>query len=128
MNREIKFRACDKQEKKMYLPYLGGKITLDMNNFTFNCRFELQQFTGLLDKNGKEIYEGDIVKFRKHQSKDSKIRIGQIYFADGDIAQYRIKWFEDDFEKEKNYPSTTSLNLREIEIIGNIFENPELIK
>ena len=76
------------------------------------------QFTGLLDKNGKEIYEGDIV-----QSKLKRLRkydeILQICFANSEYCG-----------KDK-YGSSTSLSLLEdyhtLEVIGNIHDNPELI-
>lgn len=75
MNREIKFRAWHKDLKKMFKI---GQITLEKGTWNFepNDRdfigmsipfqpsFVLMQYTGLHDKNGKEIYEGDIVKVR----------------------------------------------------------------
>lgn len=70
---------------------------------------ELMEFTGLLDKDGKEIYEGDIVK---HQN---------------DIGQ--IVWRSHYFMMECNQkPESREINYRNWEIIGNIYENSELLK
>ena len=68
------------------------------------------QFTGIHDKNGKEIYEGDILENQKERS--------VVYFEDGCFyvkfkdCRYRIGGFD------RNY----------IRVIGNIHENPELLK
>ncbi|MFA5652471.1 MAG: YopX family protein, partial [Candidatus Paceibacterota bacterium] len=68
----------------------------------------IMQFTGLLDKNGKEIYEGDIV-IMKHPDKD-KI-----------LAKFEIVI---DFEND----CVDGWRSEQLEVIGNIYENPELLK
>lgn len=83
-------------------------------------KFELMQFTGLLDKNGKEIYEGDIV----------------IDHDDNTRMNYQIEWMEGCWFMtgiEKNDELVTVLLGRsdpssDVEVIGNIYENPELIE
>lgn len=74
---------------------------------------ELMQYTGLKDKNGKEIYEGDI-----YHVGDKNIR-------------YLVVWFDSGFEG-KQLRSTSYAGLKswakDIEILGNIYENPELLE
>ncbi len=71
------------------------------------------QFTGLLDKNGKEIYEGDIVRFDNHLQGVSKV----LY----DSGQYTVE--------SKNYSTALTCRIAfHTIIIGNIHENPELLK
>lgn len=98
-----------------------------------NPKFTLMQFIGLQDKNGKDIYEGDIIK-----RKDSD-KIGVIQFARG---VFGINWdYKENSNPEWNngrmYGSWGALhNLRSVdddilqkfEIIGNIYENPELME
>lgn len=79
----------------------------------------ITQFTGLKDKNGKEIYEGDIVRFSEHFFGDSTER---------ECVEV-IEWDE----KEAGYPwKLTNTGFCDgphwCEIIGNIYENPELVK
>ena len=73
--------------------------------------FILMQYTGLHDKNGKEIYEGDIVKVRSYPSGYINT---EVYFKDGKFA----------FDGS-NY-SFKDLNDK-VEVIGNIYENKELL-
>ena len=76
--------------------------------------YELMQYTGLHDKNGKEIYEGDIVADRSHTD---------LIFAieyDNEHAGY---YMPEAFEEECRWP----ISEVELEIIGNIYESPELI-
>lgn len=67
---------------------------------------EIMQFTGILDKNGKEIYEGDVIKY--------------LQFT------IIIKWIED--KAKFNIFDYTGINSNNIEVIGNIYENPELVE
>lgn len=123
--KEIKFRAWDKLQKKMLSPQifsgdiviqLGGVVGL-FNGKTYDTatdEFELMQFTGLKDKNGKDVYEGDVLK--------SFDEILTVFFNPYTCA----------FEVMYDYPSgdceTIGINEHStIEIIGNIHENPDLL-
>ncbi len=117
--REIKFRAWDIENKKMYnvmrLQIDKTKVKSVSLNNQFDSKvlsygkFELMQFTGLKDKNGKEIYEGDIL---------------QNLFEVGGIRVKRlVEW------KEKDACFNITIDTTEsYEVIGNKFENPELLK
>ena len=115
MNRIIKFRAWDKEKKEMYNSQPNMFWDRE-GNLTYPPKeiWELMQFTGLKDKNGKEIYEGDIVKIgRSYQvSWDEKyLRWGVI--SEGVKEKFDFLW--QDWKGG-------------VEVIGNIFETPSLIK
>jgi uncharacterized phage protein (TIGR01671 family) len=124
--RELKFRAWDKDKKVMHYDFqfiksgdgIGQFIlfisdkednVVKQQNPYFVNRFEIMQCTELKDKNGKEIYEGDIAC--KNMCLDVSYHKGSY------CVWYTNNWF--------------ALNeifcLKEIEIIGNIYENPELL-
>jgi uncharacterized phage protein (TIGR01671 family) len=77
----------------------------------------VMQFTGLTDKNGKEIYEGDIVK-----AESGWVKLGEIkYYKDG----FDIVALDD---PDYNGVSLRSVGQNFIEVIGNIFEHPHLLE
>lgn len=127
MNREIKFRIWDIENKEMlkvqeldFEPtFYGGRIAIrpDQYNDYFDTEdMILMQYTGLHDKNGKEIYEGDIVKVFT----DGKWRIGKVVYEHSGFT------IDVTNNKELEY-GRTSIIEKFTEVIGNIYDNPELV-
>lgn len=87
----------------------------------YRTDWEVMQFTGLLDKNGKEIYEGDIVKFFTYYYKKGTSRI----VAWDDCGRW-LPFCDDDYIQDEQ---GDHFNFdKGFEILGNIYENPELLK
>ena len=115
--REIKFRARDKSSKEYeYITDLYWFEENQVHGFD-DPSYDFEQFTGLRDKNGVEIYEGDTVKSNIHNPGIMGIR-----FVEGGFCAW---WGDDDYPIDINhfYDSKGCC----IEVIGNIHENPELI-
>ena len=124
MNREIKFRVWDLDKQTMVYPTIqhNEKYVMQLNCHyigEFNgkkyntVQMPLMQFTGLYDRNGGEIYEGDILT-------DDFGSIAVVVWYDT-YAQFRLDYGEDDihlFDGQQN----------EMTIFGNIYENPELLQ
>ena len=141
-NRELKFRAF--YENKLYMQeYCGGFsyfIHNDSDALTLEDIFVaaerqkciIQQYTGIQDKNGKEIYEGDIIEHTFSKTTDDETSIhfgsklnGSVSFCNH-LCAYILTIISDDrhngdtFQLMNHAPSK--------KIIGNVFENPELLK
>ena len=125
MKRIIKFRAWHKKNKKMLFVYsMGFTRTGGISDFNIDDGerffvaentdyFELMQYTGRKDKNEKEIYEGDIVMWIDTYQKPHNHQVGWLE-----------RWACWDFPI---WASDTDRGLYEMEIVGNIYENPELL-
>ena len=138
MNDRFKFRVWDK-ENFNYLEFEGFKkgeiefnFDIDTNSiwieFDHN-KYILEQCTGLKDKNDKLIYEGDIVKFGEFYDNEwNSFDIGKVYWGGKfDYPAFELQCSTVDFDMSNglSYIFDSGLN---IEIIGNIYENPELLE
>lgn len=95
--------------------------------------FEVMQFTGLLDKNGKEIYEGDIIKFQKFANWDDDgefpRHIASVIFEKGGFCWQIIKEGHQGYYSANEIDHLSKTNSTwGLEVIGNIYSNPELCK
>ena len=132
--RDITFRAWDKKSKTMeYASF--DKILLGLkHSIFFLTQSVIMQYTGLKDKNGKEIYEGDIVEvIANNQFKGKRFVIKYQKEWGGFIADEgfdRKRGYGDLFflAKNKKWHENDKLGCDEIKVIGNIYENPELLK
>ena len=134
--REIKFRAKVENEdgiidlkivSRLTMFSGGGLYYAYCENDDYEYRLDpsdLMQFTGLKDRNGKEIYEGDIIKYH------------YFYFADGSEIEKEhvcsVKYDDsfanfDAMDKEGFAHFLGNASDDGIEVIGNIYENPELL-
>lgn len=135
MNREIKFRAWDTRGKSWLYPYpegfhLFGETTcFDLIRDQMHERYpgesslllmnevEVVQYTGLKDKNGKPIYEGDMLSAI---CINNSITNAVVEFSDGSFIVSQIGGERlGDFLRDYN---------ERHEVVGNVFENPELLE
>ena len=119
MNRKIKFRAWDKHLNKL-IPLLNETLSSAINDDEQE-RWDVMQYTGLKDKNGKEIYEGDKIKFKYNTYKFGLIEAVGIVTCESLADGCYVKISEINSQK-------LDFMLRDIEVIGNIYETPELLK
>lgn len=127
--KEIKFRAWDKKAGEMLrvdelflvhnLNKFGKGILDEHNDFHPMDEIELMQFTGLLDKNGKEIFESDIIRFWANPQDYAGYK-GHNYIAAVEWDQHFLQFILSDGHGLRDFEF--------IEVLGNIYENPELLE
>jgi uncharacterized phage protein (TIGR01671 family) len=121
-NRKLKFRCWDKLAKQFTYPDKGyqGHFILTLNGQFQNLQngsggdeYVVQQWTGLNDYENNNIYEGDIVR----------------YELDGTVYTQTVGWGNNGWEMidTRLYSTPLITNLPNFEVIGNIFEHPELL-
>lgn len=110
--REIKFRAWDKELKK----WSDKPLTDTVIEINLNTDYVWSQFTGKYDIRGKEIYEGDIVRF---QRREGEFYIGEISYIEEYGAYFVI---------HSGISDNQLYAFSRYEVVGNIFENPELLE
>ena len=129
MNRPLKFRVWDADLNKFGNPDIYGFILRyglihgsekhTEYDIYYDPNVVLQQYTGLNDKDGKEIYEGDIII-------DTQCQKYEIIF-DENHARYDLKVCGENKLSQTSY-GTKIYEKKHIEVIGNIFEHSELLK
>lgn len=119
--RKNKFRAWHK-EKKCWIALHNNGYSFNPNNgqiyyegLNITSRIDLMQYTGLKDKNSKEIYEGDILEFSGNVVALGIVKYNE-NFATFQACNGNSGWL---------FGNESGTN---IEILGNIYENPELVK
>lgn len=153
MNRELKFRLWNIEDKVWDNPALlevfNDDGTLEPYEYSVKAgelnplyipkeNYVIQQYTGLKDKNGQEIYDGDVIKVDTFDSNDKKSTITEsvVWGEYGDdeyvdklecwmMGGYPLSSVAKSWGVRYNASETESGSL---EVVGNIFENPEMIK
>lgn len=149
--REIKFRVWDKKRKRMFIATTinaSGSVSVFIDDGLYLLpaeQVELMQYTNLKDKNGKEIYDGDIIRiepfFKKKGAK--KFRRDKPYSNPISV----VEWDEEEaafdenhyvkgefdcggllFEMTSEWECLEGTRRHDVTVIGNIHENPELLE
>jgi uncharacterized phage protein (TIGR01671 family) len=115
--REIKFKVWSFGQKRWVEKQSSViKFSCELNEVFDTKEYEFQQYTGLEDKNGKEIYEGDILELVNEANQASR------------ICEVVFEYYSWRFKNDNDSKPFANPDRFKLEIIGNIFENPELLK
>ena len=132
--RSIKFRCWDTENKEMLRvqeldfedTFYGGRLSIRTDQYNDYFDMEdmiLMQYTGLKDKNEKEIYEGDIIFDSFYERK------AKVVFLEGAFWLDYIDNFKEYETIHKRYQLIANYDNKSVlEVIGNIYDNPELLE
>ena len=115
--RDLKFRAWN---GKSFAYYGIGMPIYNVN------RFHVSEYTGMQDKNGKDIYENDIIhleNWNEHQPYDSDLPVDEeriVFFKDGAFNLVSLDGI--------NHCTMSYMNHKFAEVVGNIHQNPDVLK
>lgn len=132
--RKIKFRAWDKSRKEM--EYINNMYWFEENgvdDINNNVFLDFMQYTGLKDMNGKEIFEGDILTSKEYPFQDDGEYNyhGVVEWGEEEAAYYLTKHLANKNRRGISHGISEMLGQEDMstfEIIGNIYENPELME
>lgn len=127
--RDIKFRFWDNLKKEFVLNK-RFYLEKDQSFLQHELGITIQQYTGLKDRNTKEIYEGDIVKYIGEDDLiyhlPGSISIGEYFTHGKEFFHFGVRMKRIDMQD--CYFGISLKDSMEYEILGNIFENPDLLK
>jgi uncharacterized phage protein (TIGR01671 family) len=136
MSREIKFRAWSPDNKRMFLVeqlrFYGDELAaFEFADDLYNARDIVMQYTGLKDKNGTEIYEGDILGSDDGEWQDNdetwlQYIAGIVTWWDNN-GRFHLSDDLEGYMGDDDY-ADVPMEWVKYEVIGNIHENPELLK
>ena len=125
--REIKFRVFDEEHNNMFydLGIIGDELLISLDGSGYDSvgkykNFNLMQYTGLIDVNGREIYEGDIVRQYPRSGYEHIVTNGDIGIVESSHGAYIIR--------NSHSGRTHFLFYSEQEVIGNIYQHKHLLK
>ena len=116
MSRVIKFRVWDSHDRRMIQDIHITRTNASVNDLFRTERYLYQQFTGLLDKHGVEIYEGDILTNERHSA---------LWEARWDSKMVAFYANESRWTEHPMYVAAWTLTNKQV--IGNIYQHPDLI-
>ena len=117
--RELKFRIWSEEDKEYRSDIRVSDLVIDIDGAPSTIysnegdRFDIEQYTGLKDKNGKEIYDGDIVQIDDH------------ILGDFEVLWHNLGWT---IKRSVGFETLGVHKSEDIVVIGNIHENPELLE
>jgi uncharacterized phage protein (TIGR01671 family) len=122
--RDFKFRAWHRTRKYMTWTYPIDTFYEKVDGLAEDNEWEIMQYTGLDDENCKEIYEGDILQY----DTEDGIVTAQVVFKVDDDEDAHISGFYTEFIRIEDYPEDQADAPIYFKVIGNIYENPELLE